>query len=466
MLSLRNRIVLLTTMTLLVILSILYVAVNFMFSASLVNTVDNQLQAGAEQLKRKLRLDEPDRLDLYTVPDTQGYSRSSDNLNYIVWDADKRRPLRRSSSLLRVETPFPDFNQKLSVMMNNLEFAGKDYRVYNEVFASESPQSGRSLVLQLLHPLDDVHTEVSRLNTLFFWMTPLPILLVVMGGWWVAGRALQPVRNFIEELNSINADQLSTRIQVTRKDELGELALAFNFLLNRIEATFQSLKRFTADAAHQLRTPLTSIRALSEVALSRERSKTDYQDAFGNVLEEVDHLLELSDSLMQLARADAGIVDMKASPENVTALLNNWIENLMPLAEEKNIHIETRIQNEVSMYCYPVLLEAIIVNLLANAINYTPRDGRIHITLRSEGSELQMKVCDSGPGVPDEDKERIFDRFVRLERTRQTVYGSGLGLAIVRAAINAHQGTVSVSDNTPIGSCFSVSLPYLKKNSG
>ena len=466
MLSLRNRIVLLTTLTLLVILIILYAAVNFMFSASLVNSVDNQLQVGAEQLKRKLRLDEPGRLELYTQPDNPGYTRSADNINYIIWDADRRRPLRRSSSLLRVETPFPNFNQKLSVVMNNLKFAGTDYRVYNEMFSNESPQSGRSLVLQLLHPLDDVYAEISRLNTLFFWMTPLPILLVVLGGWWVAGRALQPVRTFIEELNSINAEQLNTRIQIKRKDELGELAVAFNFMLNRIETTFQSLKRFTADAAHQLRTPLTSIRALSEIALSRERSKTEYVDAFGNVLEEVDHLLELSDSLMQLARADAGIVEMDTSAIDVSTLLNNWIENLMPLAEEKNISIDTSIQEGVNMECYLVLLEAIIVNLLANAINYTPGDGRIQIMLRSDSSELHINVCDSGSGIPDADKLRIFDRFVRLEKTRQTVYGSGLGLAIVRAAENAHQGTVSVGDNKPVGSCFYVSLPYLKKNSG
>jgi len=466
MFSLRNRIVVLTTLTLLMILIILYGAVNFVFSASLINSVDHQLQSDAEQLKRKLRLDEPGRFDLFASQESAAFTRSQSGIRYIIWDANKRSLLKRSSNLLRVETTFPEYDQKHPVFLRNIEFAGVEYRSYNEHIINDSADSGRSFVLQLLHPLDAVQAEVSRLNTLFYWMTPLPVLLVVLGGWWVASLALQPVRNFISEVNSISADKLNTRVQIVRNDEIGELATAFNYLLNRIEITFQSLKRFTADAAHQLRTPLTSIRALSEVALSRDRDKQEYRDTFSNVLEEVDHLLELSDALMQLARADAGLVDMTPSSTDVSKMLNIWIENLMPLAEEKNIIIETDIRKNLSMVCYSVLVEAIIVNLLANAINYTPPGGKIQVILRIGSAGTEINVCDSGPGIPDEFKLRVFDRFVRLETTRHTVYGSGLGLAIVKAAVNAHHGSVVVTDNAEVGSCFQVILPHLKKNSG
>jgi heavy metal sensor kinase len=367
---------------------------------------------------------------------------------------------------VRVETGIPDFNQKLPVLFTYEEFAGTEYRTYSELLVDEITGVELGFVLQLLHPLDTVHSEISRLKALFFWTTPLPILLVILGGWWVAGRALQPVRQFIDEVNSINADRLNDRIRVSRKDELGELATAFNFLLNRIETTFQSLKRFTADAAHQLRTPLTSIRAMSEIALSRERDKSEYRDKFANVLEEVDHLLELSESLMQLARADAGLVDMNLSSVNISELLHTWIENMRPLAEEKNAQIMKDIAENMMLESDPVLLEAILINLLANAINYTPDNGQIRITLPGDETSVDIYVCDNGPGIPDEYKTRVFDRFVRLEKTRHTVYGSGLGLAIVKAAVDAHQGAIAVTDNTGGGSCFHVKLPILKKTSG
>jgi len=465
-LSLRNRIVLLTTLSLLVILVILYGTVSFMFSASLIKSVDSQLQSDAVKLKRRLRLEDTSKLQLFDPQVAASTSKAGDTAPYIIWDADKRQPLRRSSSLLRVETTIPEFQQKLPVVFTNQEFAGSEYRAYNELLLNEVDGTGRGLVLQLLHPLGDVHSEVSRLQTLFYWMTPLPLLLVVIGGWWIAGRALQPVRHFIDEVNSINAERLNDRIRITRKDELGELATAFNYLLNRIETTFQSLKRFTADAAHQLRTPLTSIRSMAEIALSRDRDKMEYREKFANVVEEVDHLLELSESLLQLARADAGLMDMNLSPTDTTELLRNWIENLAPLAEEKNIRMETNIQDNVVMGSDSVLLETILVNLLVNAINYTPDNGQIQVTLQGNHTGVDISVCDNGPGIPDDEKSRVFDRFVRLESTRQSVYGSGLGLAIVKAAVDALQGAVSVTDNMNAGSCFHVKLPNLTKTSG
>jgi len=453
-------------MALLIILVILYSSVNLVFSNSLINSVDRQMLANAELLKRRLRLDEPNRLDLFSVQENSTYARSDESVHYIIWDANKRQPIRRSSNLLRVEPVFPGFELSSPTKFGYQEFAGIEYRSYHEIINSESEARGQQLVLQLLFPLDAVKAEVSRLNTLFYWMTPLPVLLVVIGGWWVAERALRPVRRFIDDLNNVNADKLNTRLQISRNDEIGELAAAFNVLLNRIEITFQSLKRFTADAAHQLRTPLTSIRALSEIALSRDREKQVYRETFSNVLEEVEHLLKLSDSLMQLARADAGIVDIKESSTNISDILNNWIENLLPLAEEKNIQINFEIKENTTLVCYAILVESIIVNLLANAINYTPNGGCIQISLHSSKNGVDLIVCDNGPGIADEFKQHIFERFVRLESTRSMAYGSGLGLAIVKSAVAAHQGSVSVNDSSGGGSCFQVTLPNLKKNSG
>jgi len=437
-----------------------------MFSASLVNSVDQQLAVGAEQVKRRLRLDELQKQDIYTLQEGMSTTRTLDTVRYIIWDANRQQPLRRSSNLVRVESSLPKFNTEQTIKYNTQEFAGRLYRTYSEYLLKESSDTEPNLALQTLMPLDDVNTEVSRLKTLFYWIIPFSVLLIFVGGWWVAGRALLPVRNLINDLHSINADRLNERVNISRRDEIGEVAAAFNFLLNRIEATFLSLKRFTADAAHQLRTPLTNIRSQSEIALSRDRDKKEYRDAFGNVVEEVDHLLHLSESLLQLARADAGLIEMSPVVVELSDLVKTWVENLMPLAEEKDITLTMEVQDKLQIHSDPLLMEAILVNLLENAINYTPQQGRIHVAVRKVEQHAEIQVCDSGPGIPNSEKERIFDRFVRLEKTRQNVYGSGLGLAIVRAAMQIHQGTVTVTDNKPTGSCFKVVLPILTKSSG
>jgi len=259
----------------------------------------------------------------------------------------------------------------------------------------------------------------------------------------------------------ITAERLGQRLPTENPDdELGHLAIVFNDTFARLERSFDQLRRFTADASHELRTPLTAIRSVGEVGLREHRSASSYREIIGSMLEEADRLGRLVDSLLTLSRADAG--HLKLSPERVdlTELVQGVINHLGVLAEEKrqSIFLETSAPIEVRVD--RLVLRQAIINLLDNAIKYSPDGSRIRIIVRGGPHEAVVEVIDRGAGIGPEDIERIFDRFYRIDKGRsRELGGTGLGLSIARWAVEVHGGKIEVESQEGLGSTFRIVLP-------
>lgn len=282
------------------------------------------------------------------------------------------------------------------------------------------------------------------------------------GGYLLAARLLSPVGGMAERARAITAERLSERLPVANPDdEFGRLATVFNETLARLQNSFDQLRRFTADASHELRTPLTALRSVGEVALQQARDAASYRDVIGSMLEEVDRLSRLVDSLLFLTRADAGAIKPARERVNLGDLTRATVELLRVLAEEKHQTLRVDAEDGVAVLADPGLLRQGLMNLIDNAIKYTAEQGQVRIRVaRSPAGQATIEVMDTGPGIPEAARERLFERFFRLDAARSRDHGgAGLGLAIARWAIEANEGRVELRSQEGAGTSFTIVLP-------
>jgi heavy metal sensor kinase len=291
---------------------------------------------------------------------------------------------------------------------------------------------------------------------------PFAIALAIGGGYFLAGRVLSPVAAMAGRAREITAESLAKRLPVDNAgDEFGQLATVFNDTLSRLEDAFERLRRFTADASHELRTPLTAMRSVGEVALRNPLETAAYRDVIGSMLEEVDRLTRLVESLLILTRADSGKVQLTSERLDLGALAGNVIDQLRVLADEKQQHLSLEAPIHIHGMGDAALIRHALMNLIHNAIKYTPNCGAITVEVNAAGSgQAVIEVRDTGPGVPAVHRERIFDRFYRVDASRSREEGGvGLGLAIARWAIEANSGRIDLVSDGRNGSSFRVLLP-------
>ena len=291
---------------------------------------------------------------------------------------------------------------------------------------------------------------------------PLAAGLAIAGGYFLAGRALSPVGAMADKARQITADSLGERLPAGNpQDEFGRLASVFNDTLSRLHEAFDRLRRFTADASHELRTPLTAMRSVGETALQAPLDPGKYRDVVGSMLEEVDRLTRLVDSLLLLTRADSGAARPVREVVELAALAGNVAEHLRVLAEEKQQSLSVHAAARLEALCDPAIVRLGLMNLLHNAIKYTPPGGAIDIRTKATAlGQPSIEVQDTGPGIPAEHHERIFERFYRADpgRARESG-GAGLGLAIAHWAVAAHGGRIELESEESKGSLFRIVLP-------
>jgi heavy metal sensor kinase len=291
---------------------------------------------------------------------------------------------------------------------------------------------------------------------------PFATAMAVAGGWFLAGRVLAPVGKMAERARRITAESLGERLPVeTAEDEFGRLATVFNETLARLQDSFERLRRFTADASHELRTPLTAMRSVGEVALHDTLDPAAYRDVIGSMLEEVERLTGLVESLLKLTRADSRRLQRTLEVVDLGAVATVAADYLRVLAEEKDQTLRVEAATPVRAECDPTLLRQGIVNLLDNAIKYTPRGGTVQVSVRALPSgDAAIEVQDDGPGIARVHQGRIFERFYRVDAGRsRDAGGIGLGLAIARSAVEANGGRIEVESEEGRGSLFRVLLP-------
>jgi heavy metal sensor kinase len=302
---------------------------------------------------------------------------------------------------------------------------------------------------------------VRTLATILAMGIPCALGLALAGGYLLAGRVLAPVGAMAETARKITAESLDARLPVERpRDEFGRLAGVFNDTLSRLAAAFAELRRFTADASHELRTPLTGIRSVGEVALQRPLTAQGYRDVIGSMLEEVDRLTRLVESLLLLTRADAPRTPLTRTPVDLAELAAGVSEGLRVLAEEKDQTLIVDAGSVVMAECDAGVLRQGVSNVLHNAIKYTPNKGEIRVAATARGRHAVIEVSDTGPGIATAHRERIFERFYRVDdaRSRETG-GVGLGLAIARWAVEANGGRIEVESEEAGGARFRIVLP-------
>jgi len=302
-------------------------------------------------------------------------------------------------------------------------------------------------------------------GAVFAGLIPLAILLASAGGYFLARKSLAPVVAMSSQAGRIGAENLHERLAVqNEKDELGHLARSFNGLLNRLSESFDRQRRFMADASHELRTPVAILRGESEVALSLQaRSSEEYRESLDVMHHESERLTRIVEDLFTLTRADAGQYPLQPSDFYLDELVTECVHSARTLAQAKKISLTFEGAPESPIYADESLIRRMFMNLLDNAIKYTPDYGRVTVSCQGNGKEYVVNISDTGCGIPAELRPRIFERFFRADKARSRAEsdggGAGLGLAIASWIAEAHHGRLELTGSDSTGSTFTAYLP-------
>lgn len=323
-------------------------------------------------------------------------------------------------------------------------------------------QSFTLVVLQSLHPQKEMLEDI---RYTFLWAIPIGLLLASLGGYFLARKSLAPIAAMASEARGMGAANLHRRLSVANeRDELGQLALTFNQLLQRLEESFEQQRRFMADASHELRTPVAILRGEAEVTLSQpERSPAEYRETLSILREESQRLAHIIEDLFTLARADAGQYPLTLRDAYLDELASEALVRARSLALSKNITLRSAIEPDLPIHADEALLGRMLLNLLDNAIKYSPPGSTVMLTCRRQGDCYLLSVSDNGPGIPVELQPRIFQRFFRSDKARSRAEGesggAGLGLSIARWIAEAHHGKLELTRSDASGTVFTALLP-------
>jgi heavy metal sensor kinase len=323
------------------------------------------------------------------------------------------------------------------------------------------PIEGTTYRVIVAASLDGIQAELAIVRRTIGVGLPLALALAGIGAWLLATRALRPLRSMAEQAHQITENSLDRRIDVKDAAEELEIVIAsFNDLLSRLDSSFDTMRRFVADASHELRTPISVIRGEAEVALSRERPAIEYRDSLAIVLDESRRLSVLIDDLLNLARADAGRFQLESREFYLNELLVDCCRSMRAPAAARRLTLECLPAADLQYRGDERLLRRLVLNLLDNAIRYTPPGGRITTAVEAGPGGVRIRVADTGIGIPPEHAPRVFERFYRTDEARSRAAGGfGLGLSIVKCIAEAHRGAVECASAPGRGSTFTVTLP-------
>jgi two-component system, OmpR family, sensor kinase len=330
--------------------------------------------------------------------------------------------------------------------------------------------SGHTYTLAALQSLRSQHEMMKDIRATFLWAIPVALLLASVGGYFLARKSLAPIAAMAAQARSMGAANLNSRLAVANeRDELGQLAQTFNQLLQRLEASFEQQRRFMADASHELRTPVAILRGEAEVTLSKtERSPEEYRQTLSTLREESQRLAHIIEDLFTLARADAGQYPLTLREAYLDEIASAALLRARSLAIAKNIALVPAIESDLLICADEALLGRMLLNLLDNAIKYSPPGSTVTLTCRRESANYVLSVCDNGPGIPSELQPRIFERFFRADKARSRgegeTGGAGLGLSIARWIVEAHQGQITLMRSDSSGSTFTATFPVTNLN--
>ncbi len=371
----------------------------------------------------------------------------------------------RSTNLRDVQIPISVQTMKAAsrgvITFETVEVMGKyPLRVVTMPIIENEKMVG---IVQVGSSLEGVEEALQQLLLILLIAVPAALLIASVGGLFLANKALRPVDAITQIARRIGSGDLSQRIRIKRvNDELGRLASTFNEMIAKLEKSFRQVKRFTADASHELKTPLTILRGEVEVGLKKKRGLKEYERILTSNLEEINRMSRIVEDLLTLSRADMGELTMEREEIELSALAREVWQDLQLLAKKKRIQLKfmdngfTRVEGD------SLFLRQLILNLTENGLKYTPAGGEVAVRVKGDRDQgvVRLLVTDTGVGIPQKDLKRIFDRFYRVDgaRSRETG-GTGLGLSICQWIAQAHEGKIAVESKVGKGSTFTVTLP-------
>jgi heavy metal sensor kinase len=317
------------------------------------------------------------------------------------------------------------------------------------------------LVVQAATSLASIDQELTELLMVLVLAGPLALVCALGGGYVLARQALGPVDRMVHTADQITATRLDRRIDVPNPDdELGRLARTLNGMIARLERSFEEIRRFTADAAHELRTPIAVLRNEAEVALRSPRQPEQYRAILEDQLEELERLSRLAERLLFLCREDAGLVPIARQPVNLREVVEDVAEHMRVVAEERGVTLQAEGVAPCSIQGDEDQLRRLLFNLVDNAIKFTPEWGTVRIETTRGDAEARIVVTDSGIGIPPEHLPHVFQRFYRVDPARGAdIGGTGLGLAISRSIAEAHGGSIAIESTVGVGTRVILTLP-------
>ena len=317
-------------------------------------------------------------------------------------------------------------------------------------------------VLQIAAPLDTRDRMLSRLKLLLLGIMALVTTLTYAGSAWLARHAINPVNEIIAQAREIGGGTINRRISAyADSEEYRGLVEVINTMLDRLEDAFEAQRRFTADASHELRSPLTALRGELELARRRKRDAAEYERTIDSALEEVERLSRITEDLLTLARSDAGVLVLRSETVELAAATEEVVSRLQGTAVRKDVTIRAEFDDAAVVHGDPDLLKRLVWNLIGNAVKFTPTGGQVVVRVDRVDHGARLQVADTGPGIPPEAVDHIFERFYQVNQARTGGHshaGTGLGLAIARAIADLHGASV-VAMNRDVGALFTVRFP-------
>ena len=320
------------------------------------------------------------------------------------------------------------------------------------------PDGGFLLIGTSVKPLE---SDLAKLETKLIGIGFLIVGGGFLVGWLLIGRSLKPIETISGTAHRIADGDLSERIEISESgSELGQLSRVLNETFEKLESSFEHQVRFTADASHEMRTPIAVILAKSQFALSKERQPEKYQEALQTCMDSAQHMRMLTDGLLELSKVDSGEFHLRSEPGNLEDLTREAVKMIKPLADERNVSISCHLELVRAEFDLQKMRQAFL-NLLGNAVKYNREGGEIEVTLEKGESVARWSVRDTGPGMDADALGLVFERFYRVDkaRTRTGRNGTGLGLPITRAIVEAHGGHISVESEVGKGTTFTVKVP-------
>jgi heavy metal sensor kinase len=338
-------------------------------------------------------------------------------------------------------------------------------RVFTKPYRSHA---GRQGLIRVMEGLGDVRVPLANLRLALLILAPLAVAASSFGGYWLARRGLAPVDGITRLAREIGASQLSRRLPTPSvNDEIGRLVETFNQMIGRLEASFEGMRRFTADASHELRSPLANLKGTVEVALGEPRDAGEYQTALRSVGEEVERLRRIVEDLLVLARADAGRLSLDREPVRLDVLARDIVDSLSERASAAGVHLTAQADDTTAVHGDEGWLHQLLFNLVENGLKFTaaaPQPDRapeVRVVVIETHTTVRLSVIDSGPGISEADLGHVFERFYRADsaRAQGPTGGFGLGLSIAAWIVEAHEGTIRAIRRAEGGTEMRIELP-------